>query len=145
MTRERILATRSDSGVIVVCPSEWGISALMNGGAWADCHPMFWMVQFNRMIRRGVRPAAAYLYAITMMTGGVSRREAIEIIAARDCEHRGTAIEIVDLSDIPVDRTYRNAWRRSRNGGPIWIDEDIAQQIDEQKMWKDYETWPSSI
>lgn len=144
MTRERILATRPDGGVIVACPSEWGISALMTGGAWAEHHPMFWMLQFNRMIRRGVRPDAAHRYARTMLTGGASRREAIEIIAGRDCGHRGTAIEIIDVSDIPKDRKYRSAWRRSRNGGPIWIDEEIAQQLDERRMWKDYE-WPSDI
>lgn len=70
------------------------------------------------------------------MTGGCSRREAIEIIAARDCGHLGTAIEIVDVSEIPTDRTYRNAWRRSTNGGEIWIDEETAQRIDEARMWE---------
>lgn len=99
---------------------------------------MFWIVQFNRMIARGVKPNAAYRYARTMVTGGATRREAIEIIAERDCGHLGTAIEIVDVSEIPTDRTHRDAWRRSTNGGPIWIDEEHAQRIDEARMWEQF-------
>ena len=74
------------------------------------------------------------------MTGGCSRRQAIEIIAERDCGHLGTAIEIVDIDDLPADRTYRMAWRRSQNGGEVWLDENIVQQIDEMRSWKEYES-----
>lgn len=96
------------------------------------------MVQFSRMAARGVKPQAAYRYARMMVTGGCSRREAIEIIAQRDCGHLGQAIEIVDIDEIPKDRTYRDAWRRSTNGGPVYIDEDRAQAIDERRMWDSY-------
>jgi len=137
--RERIIDTREGGAVAVTCPSEWAILALMQGGAWVDQPWWFWIVQFNRMLARGVKPRAAYRYARTMMTGGATRREAIEIIAARDCAHLGTAIEIVDVDEIPTDRTYRNAWRRSQNGGPIYIDDDHAMIIDEQRAWSDYE------
>lgn len=33
----------------------------------------------------------------------------IQQIAAKDVPH-GTAYEIVDVADIPEDRTFRNAW-----------------------------------
>lgn len=33
----------------------------------------------------------------------------IEAIAAKDVPH-GTAYQIVNASDIPADRTFRNAW-----------------------------------
>jgi hypothetical protein len=140
MTRERIIDTRPDGSVAITCPAEWGILALMYGGAWADRPWWFWIVQFQRMVSRGVKPHAAYRYARMMMTGGCGRREAIEIIAARDVGHLGTAIEIVDIDEIPKDRTHRDAWRRSTNGGPIWIDDDKARDIDEQRMWDYYAT-----
>jgi len=145
MTRERILDTRSGGAVAITCPAESGISYLMRGAAdpfhpWHGRSWFYWIIQFNSMLARGVDPGAAYRYARMMVTGGCSRREAIEIIAARDCGHLGTAIEIVDVSEIPTDRTYRNAWRRSTNGGPIWIDDDHAQRIDEQRMWDSYAT-----
>lgn len=99
----------------------------------------FWIVQFNRMLARGVKAKAAYRFARTMMTGGVTRREAIEIIAERDVGHLGVALEIIDVDELPKDRTYRDAWRRSSNGGPVWIDDDHAQRIDEQRAWRAYE------
>ena len=143
MANERILTTLPDGGVTITCPSERAVSCLMRGatGPW---HPWFGMpwwfgaVQFSRMISAGIMPTAAYRYVRTMFVGGVSRRDAIGIIAARDCGHMGTAIEIVDISEIPTDRTYRNAWRRSQNGGPIWIDDAAAIRIDEQRLWRAY-------
>lgn len=143
MTRERIIDTREGGAVAITCPAESGISYLMRGASdpfhpWHDKPWWFWMVQFNRMIFRGVKAKPAYRYARVMMTGGVSRREAIEIIAERDCGHLGTAIEIVDVDEIPTDRTYRDAWRRSSNGGPIYVDEDKVQAIDEVRMWEKF-------
>ena len=143
MTRERILDTRTGGTVAVTCPAESGISYLMRGASdpfhpWHGRGWWFWIVQFNRMIARGVKPGAAYRYARMMVTGGCSRRDAIEIIAERDCGHLGSAVEIVDVADLPADRTYREAWRRSLNGGPVWIDEEHALRIDEARMWKAY-------
>lgn len=141
MTRERILATRPDGGVSITIPSEMGILYLMHGptGPW---HPWFgegwWFAirQWRSQVKRGVPAKAAWVYAQTMLKGGVTRREAVEIIAARDS--RGAAIEIVDVSEIPDDRTYRDAWRRSANGGPIWIDDAIKDRIEEERMWRAY-------
>lgn len=136
MTRERILATQANGSVHITCPSEWAIAALMHGGAWDRHWPGFWIVQVARQVARGVPAEAAYRYARTMMTGGATRRQAVEIIAARDC--RGAAVEIVDVAEIPDDRTYRDAWRRSQNGGPIWIDDVEKERIQEERMWRDY-------
>ncbi len=144
VTRERIVDTRPDGSVAITIPAESGIAYLMHGPTgpwhpWFDRPWWFWMVQFARMVARGVKPSAAYRYAQTMRTGGATRRHAIEIIAARDCGHLGTAIEIVDVSALPEDRTYREAWRRSSNGGLIWIDEEKSREIDEDRMWKAHE------
>lgn len=127
----------------VTCPAESGISYLMRGTSdpfhpWHGRSVFYWIVQFNRMLAEGIKPGAAYRYARMMVTGGCTRREAIEIIAERDCGHLGTAIEIVDVDEIPTDRMYRDAWRRSSNGGPVWIDEDRAQRIDEARCWEAY-------
>jgi hypothetical protein len=143
MTRERILDTRPGGAVAVTCPSECGIAYLISGSSnpfhpWHGRSWFYWIVQFNRMIARGVKPKAAYRYARTMVKGGATRREAIEIIAERDCGHLGVAIEIVDVDEIPKDRTHRDAWRRSTNGGEIWIDEEHAQRIDERRMWENF-------
>ena len=45
--------------------------------------------------------------------------------------------EIVHESDLAW--AYRPAWRRSHNGGPIWLDEDKALALDEARAWTRYE------
>jgi hypothetical protein len=40
---------------------------------------------------------------------------------------------------VPTDRTYRDAWRRSHNGGPIRLDENKVTEIDEARAWAAYE------
>ena len=127
ITRERIIDTREGGAVAVTCPSEWAILALMQGGAWSDRPWWFWIVQFNRMLVRGVKPRAAYRYARMMMTGGATRREAIEIIAARDCEHLGSAIEIVDIVGA-AEPTVGHQWQAI--DGYAALDQRVADDHD---------------
>lgn len=72
--------------------------------------------------------------------GGLDEADAVALIAAKDAPSHATAIEIVDKSEVPPDRTHRNAWRRSHNGGPIVIDHEAAQAIDETRLWSQYES-----
>lgn len=139
MTRERIVYNPHEGGVAVCIPSERCIYWMARGDRWALFPPDYWKVQVQRQIDAGHLPDAAERFARALQFGGLSRREAVETIAARDCGHLGSAIEIVDVSEIPSDRTYRNAWRRSSNGGPIVIDEQKAIEIDARRLWKAYE------
>ena len=63
-----------------------------------------------------------------MDEGGCTTAQAFEIIRDRDCGHLGTGHELWSAADLP-DRWFRNAWRRSHNGGPISIDMDKAREI----------------
>jgi hypothetical protein len=47
-------------------------------------------------------------------------------------------MELIDPSELP-ERYYREAWRRSSNGGPVWVDDNAAQAVDERMMWGRYE------
>lgn len=85
------------------------------------------------------REAFAAKWIDGLIHGGLNEREAVQLIGEYSAPPFSTALEIVDVSDIPTDRTHRDAWRRSANGGPIWIDEEIAQQIDEARLWTQYE------
>lgn len=130
--RQRIVYTRHDGGVSICCPTDWTISAMCNGGAWPSLpwyYPGFDKVQIERMVARGIREDDAVRYAIAMMAGGCTNAEALEIIRDRDCAPHGTAIELWDVSEIPTDRWFRPAWRRSHNGGPISVDLKLARPI----------------
>jgi hypothetical protein len=81
----------------------------------------------------------AFKWIAGLIRGGYSEQDAVALIGEYSKPPFATALEIVDIDDIPTDRTYRNAWRRSSNGGPIWIDEDLAQRIDEERAWRAYD------
>jgi hypothetical protein len=127
---KRIVYTRLDGGVSVCCPTDWIISVMCNGGGiWDHLPPGVMDRQIASMVGRGVNEDAAHRYAKAAMWGGCTTAEALEIIRDRDCAHLGTAIELWDKDDVPTDRWFRDAWRRSHNGGPISIDLAMARPI----------------
>lgn len=131
--RKRIVYNRHDGGVSVCCPTDWAVAMMGCGGLW-DSHPRGYMeIQIERQIARGIRPDDARRYAMAMQFGGCTTAEALEIIRDRDCAPHGTAIELWDLDDVPNDRWFRDAWRRSPNGGPISIDIKLAKPIQFRK------------
>jgi len=95
--------------------------------------PGFREVQIERMIARGIHADAAKRYADAVTFGGCTTAEALEIIRDRDCAPYGTAIDLWDVEDLPTDRWFRDAWRRSHNGGPISVDLKLAKPIQFRK------------
>jgi hypothetical protein len=74
-----------------------------------------------------------------LIYGGYGDRAAVTLIGEFSRAPGQTALEVVDVAEVPSDRTHRNAWRRSFNGGPIVIDEAAALAIDEARMWAQHE------
>lgn len=83
------------------------------------------------------RELLAWRWVDALDRGGLSEREALALIIEKDAPAWSTAHEIIDVSELP-ERTYRDAWTRSANGGPIVIDETKARAIDETFMWERY-------
>jgi hypothetical protein len=129
MMHKRFVYTRFDGGVSVCCPADDAISWMGCGGYWADRPLGFIETQIERQIADGRNADAARRFANAIAFGGCTTAEALEIIRDRDCAHLGTAIELWDVDDVPRDRWFRNAWRRSHNGGPISIDLKKAKPI----------------
>lgn len=127
--RKRIVYTAHNGGVSICQPSGTIISWLGCGGMWNGYAPGTMDRQIESMIKRGVRPDAARRYALGVTRGGCTTAEAFEIIRDRDCGHLGTAFELWDVSEVPTDRWFRDAWRRSHNGGPIGINLGLAKKI----------------
>jgi hypothetical protein len=126
---KRIVYTAHDGSVAICAPTDWIMTALCCGGLWDHFPRGFIDTQIERQIARGVKADAARRYANAVQFGGCTTAEAFEIIRDRDCAHLGTAIELWDVDDIPADRWFRDAWRRSHNGGPISIDLARARPI----------------
>jgi hypothetical protein len=112
------------------------------GGRWDDI--IRWDRGFlDRQIAAqsadGVGEWAAARFVRAMQFGGCSTPEAYGIMRDRFCAHLGSGHELWDTADVPRDRTYRNAWRRSHNGGPILLDERKVRKLQEMRMWRAYE------
>jgi len=132
--RERILYTRHDGGVSICHPAAECMRWMTNGGLWADRLRGYIDEQIERQIAAGHHRRAAERFAHALAFGGCTDAEALEIIRDRDCGHLGTAYELLDVSDIPTDRWFRDAWRRSHNGGPIYVDMRKARKIQLAKL-----------
>lgn len=124
---KRLVFNGHDGGVVVRCPTDWAISMMGCGGLWDDKPRGFMDVQIERQIARGVKADIARRYARAMQFGGCTTAEALEIIRDRDCD--GTAIELWDAAEVPTDRWFRDAWRRSHNGGPIGLSLELARPV----------------
>ena len=132
--RARIVLTRPGGCVSIVCPSENAIRFMGCGGRWPD-KPRGWLdEQIDRHIAAGHCRIATPRYVRAMAFGGLNSQEALALIRDRDCAHRGSGIELWDVGQIPSDRWFRDAWRRSHNGGPISIDIKAAKPIQFQKI-----------
>jgi hypothetical protein len=137
---KRIIYTRHDGGVSICAPSLTAMAYMTGGGGrWDGFPPGFLDRQIAEQSKHGVGERAAVRFVHAMQFGGCSTAEAYGIMRDRFCAHLGTGCELWDVEDIPTDRSYRNAWRRSHNGGPIWIDGRKALAIDEARAWAVYE------
>jgi len=122
VTNKRIVYTRHNDGGVSVCtPTPEFLQIAKLGGWWNDLTPRQIERQLQSKIARGVTPEAARRFAIAMLFGGLSEKQAYELVRDHDCAPLGHSCEIMDSKDLP-DRTHRNHWRRSPNGGPIWVD-----------------------
>lgn len=124
---KRILYTRHDGGVSVCMPAPDCLAWLACGGYW-DGRGINLDDQVARAVAAGHFEWAAARFVRAMDRGGCTAAEAFEIIRDRDCAHLGTACELIDARELP-ERTFRDAWRRSHNGGPIGIDLAAARRI----------------
>jgi hypothetical protein len=104
------------------------------GGRWADQGRGYIDTQIERQIAAGHVERAVVKFCRAMAFGGCTDAEALEIIRDRDCGHLGTAFDLVDFSDVPTDRYFRDAWQRSHNGGPIYINIGLARKIQMKRL-----------
>jgi hypothetical protein len=107
------------------------------GGVGPDDSEFYWRMnergwdaeQERRQIEAGHNPDAVRRHLRAMRFGGLTTAEAYALFRDRDCGHRGAGHELWEAGDIPGDRWFRDAWRRSPAGGPIWIDLGAARAV----------------
>lgn len=124
----RIVYTRPDGGVNVCTPSATALRFMTNGGGrWGTPPRGFLDRQIVAQSAHGVGERNAHRFVMAMHAGGCTEAIAMDIMRDRFCSHLGTACELVDA--VPTDRWFRDAWRRSHNGGPICVAMPVARDI----------------
>lgn len=127
---ERIVYTRHDGGVSICAPSLTAMAYMTGGGGRWDGFPCgFLDRQIAAQSRDGVGEWAAARFVRAMQFGGLTTAEAYGVMRDRFCAYLGTGCELWDTADVPRDRWFRNAWRRSHNGGPIYVHMPVARRI----------------
>lgn len=127
----RIVFTYRDGSVGITTPTHEALYFMTGpGGYWTGYQPGFLPELVRRktcpILQKG-HPCTAQVardFIKAMQWGGRSVEEAWRIIGEHDCARFGTQIEIQHIDEIPTDRTRRNEWRRSANGGPIIIPDE---------------------
>jgi hypothetical protein len=156
-----ILYTRPDGGVSVCAPSLTALRYMTQGGGrWDPPEGKMWFrannashlidvpyhlrgqrfiaptwllnAQIDAQAVDGVGECAARRFVHAMQFGGCTEAEAYEIMRDRFCAPHGSAFDLIDAP--PLDRWFRDAWRRSHNGGPVWIAMPLARRIQARKI-----------
>lgn len=133
MTKKVFTLTRPGGFVSIVHPSSYTMLWMGCGGYWPGATRGWLEEQIDRQIKAGHVADAAVRWVKALMFGGLVTHEALTLMRDRNCAHRGTGIELWNWDDVPTDRWFRDAWRRSANGGPIWVDLDAARFVQMDK------------
>jgi len=128
-----ILYTRHDGGVSINYPTAEIFTVMQSGGFWNDKPHGFVNEQIELQIANGIDQKHAKRFAHAVAFGGCTEAEVWEIIKDRDCARHGFLHELIDTSELP-DRWFRDAWRRSSNGGPPSVDLEKARPIQWQRI-----------
>jgi hypothetical protein len=131
---KRILYTREDGGVSYHCPHAAAFFWAQRGGLWGKRPRGFFDEQVRRQVIGGVPEHAAVAWVKAMQYGGKTEAETWAIVRDRNCINpSGTAHELIKFADLP-DSWFRDAWRRSHNGGPVYVDLERARDVQFKKI-----------
>lgn len=127
-TRHRLVLNRFEDGGVTVVAAGDGFFAITGGGiGWTYARGAIDEL-VDRDVADGIAPAHARAFRRAVAFGGLTEGEAWAVCRDRDWARRGHAFALFDRDAFP-DRWFRDAWRRSANGGPIYVDILRAQAI----------------
>lgn len=130
----RILYTAPDSAVGVVAMTPWCRRALTCGGGWLSHVGSTVAREVAKAEARGADPDTERRFAFALEHGGCSDAEAWDLIRRHDLPVDAAAAALIEFDDLPSDRWFRDAWRRSLNGGPVWVDLERARLVQRERL-----------
>lgn len=144
-----IVFTRVDGSVAIATASRNWLQVVSNGGyPWFTNRGNIDRAIENR-VKAGISREAAWRHVKACAFGGYTSGEAMEVIRdnAMDINRAVLCVdafapEVWRTDDFgQLDRWFRDAWRRSQNGGPIYVELGIARVIQAQRILDATQTW----
>lgn len=123
-TGRRIVYSRPDGGVSVVCPAPECLRALTGGGGYVA--PRDRDLEVARFARAGVGEDVAARWIDGLVWGGKTTAEAYGLLRDKDVPAGARDVAVRDISFMPRDRWFRDAWRLGRE---IVVDLEAARPI----------------
>lgn len=146
-TDYRILFTRPGGKVTIAGPTLEAYRACTGGGIGVENRHMRTRAWMEAAVHcwtsvDGVPAAAAWRWAKAVAWGGLTEAEFNgAALAMERCTPVKLAPEILPLDEVPHDRWFRGAWRRSEKGGPIFIDMVAAREIQAGAILAALDAW----
>lgn len=113
----------------ITLPAPRAFRARTNGGGLMSFYGTTIAREVEKAEQDGRDADLAREWATAGEYGGLTDAECWDLFR-RWCLPAGAlAVDLIDVADLPGDRWFRNAWRRSPNGGPIWIDLERARPV----------------
>tara|TARA_R110002074_G_scaffold354004_2_gene525815 strand:- start:2138 stop:2806 length:669 start_codon:yes stop_codon:yes gene_type:complete len=138
LSDKRIVYTEADGRVTILVPApQWLAGVTGRGGLITpeDRDEQIGRFQVPRaQLGPGMNAAQATYYVDCCISGGLDPEDAFALLAMKDVASGGTGVELWDASQVSADRWFRDAWRRSPEGGPIFIDLAEARKIQATKI-----------
>lgn len=118
-----IVSTLDNGAVEVLYPSPTVLRAATSGGGLIQNGNVDAEIEKWKAAGLDTNIASRFIKALAF--GGCTTAEILGLITDKDV--KGVSPELV--GEVPFDRYFRNAWRRRKNGGPIWIDLEEARRM----------------
>ena len=128
-----ILFTAWNKSVSVNYPSQTIFEIISRGGLWRGFERGFVQRQIEKQIESGIDPDHARRWVDAVQYGGLTTSEIYELVKDRDCARFGKDHRLIHPSELP-ERWFRDAWRRGDNSGDLYVDLELARQIQFKKI-----------
>ena len=108
---KRIVHKRPDGGISISCPSQKLLAVMTGAGyGWSQERVDY---EVGKFVASGKSDGIIRPYMVAIASGGKTELEAIELIRAKDDKPDCLGCVVIEDTDLPTDRYFRNAWEWS--------------------------------
>lgn len=126
MTSKRVVFTGADGVLSVLIPAPGVVAAMMGAGGLVAADRV--EAEIAGLVAAGVSAAAARNYVEGIATGGLTERQAVARIQAKDVPAGVTDAEVIEAAALPYRGGLRAAWRKPAPG-VVDVDLDVARAL----------------